>query len=646
MVSSRKILFCLCTFLTSLFSTVQADTIYCVHNNEQGDSQFCYVSTLSGPSDIKILQLGTLKRKCDIESLDIYHELDTIYAASGSNTSRQGHLYRVDKSNGNIFDLGNINAEGVDFKEVDTISFHPNTKNLWGWARHNPDISQEGGLFIISSADLLQRSGMQIKELCETFPEVDDISAKRIIRPTARMEIGVITWNWNGTKLYGVENCREGCDIKLWVGQTQTQKNDDLDVNSWKQVCQIPSLTETIHEKLVELYPSEKLPIVEIEALESLPLEMDGNNTFSDEDLLLLGFRGVFHLLYALVTVPPSPQLPCKIMWIENIDSGLLSNIKSFTYSSNPRPKTVNESLFVNKSNKFVGTGGEILINLVLSEDDPTTPEFDPDGILADPDLDGPIPEHVIQRIDVGDRLVGIGASHTLECLDCSSEQEETIYRLGSKTNNLKLAVRAFEVVDKVACDNGFNFTFGPLSPEEYSTTIEIASKGAVKIPVTSIPKGTMILSFDDSTPNFILQDIPGSPDRNWVEATNGDRHWNVGIAKSTDFWMSNFVSDDIGLLPFLPDTVATGTIRFGLSFLSGDVGPVCLKPVPCGKPANCDGSINPITNNNFCLVGNVVGTSGINTPFPVGLQTEITLNPVSKQECVNLAIIDLDFDE
>jgi hypothetical protein len=287
-----------------------------------------------------------------------------------------------------------------------------------------------------------------------------------------------------------------------------------------------------------------------------------------------------------------------------------------------PPLKAVNEIFFINELNKFVGTGGEILLNLVLSEDDPTTPGFDPDGVLADPDLDGPISKHIIQRLDVGDRLVGIGTSQTVECVSCPRLESRA---LGLDVYEAKNALRAFKVIEKVAvAGGGFNFTFGPLSPEEYSATIKTASGGSVTIPAETIPVGTMILSFNDPTPNFTVANIPGSPGMNWVKATEGTRHWSVGVADPTDFWVSSFASDDLGLLPFLSSKTTIGKINFGLSLLSGSTGLSSLNKVPCAGPAGI------IVNKDFCLSGSAVGTFGIDTPFQIGLRTEITFNPVN----------------
>ncbi len=292
--------------------------------------------------------------------------------------------------------------------------------------------------------------------------------------------------------------------------------------------------------------------------------------------------------------------------------------------SGPPKDLTVNGSVFNNELNRFLGTGGEILINSVLSGDDPATPGFDPDGTMADPDLDGPIPPHLIQRLDVGDRLVGIGVTQEVECLSCppSSASSRAFRAAGS---HQKAALRAFKVKDKETLPDCFKFSFEPLAPEEFSATVQEASGGAVTVSPESIPAGTMVVSFDDSSPNFTLLTGSGSPGMNWVEATDGARHWNIGVGSPTDFWASSFPSDDLGLLPLLSSTTSAGSIRFGLSLLSS--GPGMGIPV---EKVRCEGPAGPVAVD-FCLSGSPVGTLGVSTPFPIGLRTEVRFHPMTE---------------
>lgn len=290
--------------------------------------------------------------------------------------------------------------------------------------------------------------------------------------------------------------------------------------------------------------------------------------------------------------------------------------------------RTLDQALFTNQTNRLVGTGGEIVINRVLSGDDSSTPGHDPDGQVGDPDGDGPIPAHLVQRLDVGDWLVGIGFTDRVECLDCPDGpgRIRVLGRGPDRPGVGKAAARAFEVRSKERVLEEYRYTFRPLSPAEFSSAVAQASGGAVTIPAASIPEGTMVVSFQDWTPDFTLSSRQGSPGFNWREATDGARHWNVGVARETDFWMASFPSDDIGMVALLPEGNRIGMIRFGLSLLDGGDG----EYLPM-KPVSCEGPNGPVTVD-VCLSGTAVGTRGSGTAFPIGLSTEVRLQPAASQ--------------
>lgn len=304
------------------------------------------------------------------------------------------------------------------------------------------------------------------------------------------------------------------------------------------------------------------------------------------------------------------------------------------TGGPNPPVATLDQVLFTGQTNRLVGIGGEIVINRVLSGDDPLTPGNDPDGQVADPDGDGPIPAHLIQRLDVGDWLVGIGVTQRVECVDCpvdraAPDDRGLVRRLGRFPGGLgidKSAARGFEVRTKERILEAYRYTFQPLSPEDFSRAVAEASGGTVNIPAASIPRGTMVVSFQDRTPGFTLASRQGSPGVNWREATDGTRHWNVGVARQTDFWMATFPSDDIGMVALLPEGTRVGMIRFGLSLLDGGDGEILpMKPVSCEGP-------NGAVTVDVCLSGTAVGTRGAGTAFPIGLATEVRLQPATNQ--------------
>ncbi|HVZ38106.1 MAG TPA: hypothetical protein VHI13_02435 [Candidatus Kapabacteria bacterium] len=131
-------------------------------------------------------------------------------------------------------------------------------------------------------------------------------------------------------------------------------------------------------------------------------------------------------------------------------------------------------------------------------------------------------------------------------------------------------------------------------------------------------------MSFVDSDPAYTLQTVEGSPGENWMRATKGLRHWNAGIANDSDFWAASFPSDDMSLLPGIPNSMKVGSIRFGLSLLSGGGAGIDFRLVPCINPSGST------TYQQFCLSGYATGTGGLDTPFPIGLRTEILFHPLA----------------
>ncbi len=255
------------------------------------------------------------------------------------------------------------------------------------------------------------------------------------------------------------------------------------------------------------------------------------------------------------------------------------------------------DRFFFGATNRFVGSGGEL-----LKKRDPQAPPG---------------------RMDVGDRLMGIGATHMIENLDVPPGPDSFHSTSMESDFQVKSALRAIEVTAKEKTDEGYDFSFRALTPQAYSETLEELSEGTVEIPPDQIPDGTIILSFVDSSSQYTLGSVDGSPGANFAATTNGERHWNVGIGKDDDFWAASFPSDDIGLLNQMPRTMTVGRIRFGLSLLPDSTTTVRLEPVPCvdlsGKQAEFE----------FCLDGMASGTQGISTPFPIGVHTQIRFRPI-----------------
>lgn len=255
------------------------------------------------------------------------------------------------------------------------------------------------------------------------------------------------------------------------------------------------------------------------------------------------------------------------------------------------------DRLFLGATNRFVGSGGEVLI-----KKDPHQPPG---------------------RLDVGDRLMGIGATHMVENLDVAPGPDSFHSTSMESDFQVKSALRAIEVTAKEETKEGYDFTFQALTPKAYSETLEELSEGAVRILPDEIPNGTIVLSFVDSSPEYTLGAVAGSPGANFVAATKGERHWNVGLGKEDDFWVASFPSDDVGLLAQMPRTMMVGTIRFGLSLLPNSTTTIGLEPVSCAGPSGKE------SEHDFCLEGMASGTQAIATPFPIGVQTQIRFRPI-----------------
>jgi len=261
-------------------------------------------------------------------------------------------------------------------------------------------------------------------------------------------------------------------------------------------------------------------------------------------------------------------------------------------------PRAFAKSFYLNCVNKMVGSGGETLVKGAKNRGGSQN------------------------KIEIGDRLIGIGVTHFIENMEQTPGPNS--FTLGPGP---KMAARAFETVSKEEIDGGYSFLFSPLLPTDYSALLEEVSRGTARIPAESIPNGTMIISFigkGGKGEQYTLRTIDGSPGANWTAVVSGSRQWNVGIGKETDFWAANFPSDDVEYLSDIATWSVVGRIRFGLSLLAGSDSTTKFAPVPCIHPSGRE------TYHDFCLAGNVVGTRGLVTPFPIGLRTEIICKPVS----------------
>ncbi|MDY6992370.1 MAG: hypothetical protein SVR94_07160 [Pseudomonadota bacterium] len=155
--------------------------LYGVHDQGLNNSQ---LFVASAPDYTNTQALGALYAEYDIEALDIHPLTDALYAASGDDTPQKGYLYQIDKTTGVILSTVDIRAtDGSDLTEIDGLSFHPQTGELWAWA-------QNQGLLRV-------QPNTGVAELVVAYDgEIEDL-----------------TWDASGDTLYGVQNKHNTTDV-------------------------------------------------------------------------------------------------------------------------------------------------------------------------------------------------------------------------------------------------------------------------------------------------------------------------------------------------------------------------------------------------------------------------------------------------
>ena len=153
--------------------------VYGVHNDAK-QTQFFIANINAGPLEIYPRSEG-LTDNLQIEALDIDRFNNQLFAASS-----EGKLYEVRNGAQAVSEVGELG-----FKNIEALSFHPD-RSLWGWA-------QDTGLFQV------ERDKNNELKLPGTV----------IIPYDGAIKIKDISWNTEGTILYGVENLEQG--NRLWA---------------------------------------------------------------------------------------------------------------------------------------------------------------------------------------------------------------------------------------------------------------------------------------------------------------------------------------------------------------------------------------------------------------------------------------------
>ncbi|MDM8567975.1 hypothetical protein QUF50_00375 [Thiotrichales bacterium HSG1] len=243
--------------------------LYGVHDEGLNNTQFLTIT----PETFEVKALGEMKKAHDIEALDIHPQTTELFAASGKDTKKQGYLYNVDKTTGQLTEIGS-----TGFKEIDGLSFHPDGI-LWGWATGD-------GLVTI-----------------------DTTTGKANLVATYSGEVEDLTWNTAGTMLFGVENVRNNPDagVKLLA----------YDGNTVTTVCE--ELTQSLEIEALDTLPDDTL-IFGLHGKNGLPLGVIDVNTcqITAETEIATGYDDVEGIAW--------PTKACSL--VDDVEGGSCSTVK------------------------------------------------------------------------------------------------------------------------------------------------------------------------------------------------------------------------------------------------------------------------------------------------------------------------------
>lgn len=184
------------------------DFVYGVHDDGLNDSHIFKVD----PITMEFTQLGSVCEACDIESLDISSDPNTLYGAAGDDTPNPGQIYKIDMVTGDRELIGTPSGY-----EIDGISFNTVTGELVGWA-------QGVGLLRID-------------------PDTGDIT----VTSPSEGEIEDLTWANDGKTIYFILNdYPTGTDPDATLDHSVGQKLMSYKNNKLKNVCGIEAEIEAL----------------------------------------------------------------------------------------------------------------------------------------------------------------------------------------------------------------------------------------------------------------------------------------------------------------------------------------------------------------------------------------------------------------
>lgn len=164
------------TLSAPVFANQQCDVIFAVNDKKRNDSQIVFMNG----DGTGVQPLGFEYAGFDLEAMDIDAN-NVLYVASGDDGNQPGYLYQVNKATADLTGVGQLCVS-----EADGITFNLADNTLWGWG-------QSQGIFHI---------------LRDTDGALDLSSCQIVFSNTS--EIEDLTWNNEGTVLYGIGNAFEG----------------------------------------------------------------------------------------------------------------------------------------------------------------------------------------------------------------------------------------------------------------------------------------------------------------------------------------------------------------------------------------------------------------------------------------------------
>ncbi len=244
--------------------------LYSIHDEGLRDSEFFHIDFATLEESVN--SFSGLYDDTDIEALDISPDFHLMYAVASYQGNQDSELYLVNSS-GELFLIGVIeNEDGKGFKEVDSLSFHPDG-TLWGFARSG---SRRGIIKIdpkTAIAELVAESDISLQGIAWE-PDGDILWLTGDSKKLYTFTIGdSIIFEYNLDVPDRIESLEFRPDGLLWIGghhsgainiftldvetgqfiasdSLNTNEFEDVEGLAWPEWCteEFPAFTEINHE--------------------------------------------------------------------------------------------------------------------------------------------------------------------------------------------------------------------------------------------------------------------------------------------------------------------------------------------------------------------------------------------------------------